>query len=110
MANTKLLEREIHNLAAGHSRRTTLTFGVVYQTPLEKLRRVPEIARAAVQSRSGCTFVRCSLTAFGASSLDHELLFDNATLDPDTIAADRSAVMMTLLESFADEGLEFADA
>jgi len=108
MANTKLLEREIHNLAAGHSRRTTLTFGVVYQTPLEKLRRVPEIARAAVQSRPGCTFVRCSLTAFGASSLDHELLFDNATLDPDAIAADRSAVMMTLLESFADEGLEFA--
>ena len=108
MANTKLLEREIHNLAEGQSRRSILAFGLVYQTPLDKLERVPELARAAVEARKGCKFVRCTLTAFGASSLDHELLFDIASLDPDVMAADRSAVMIGLLRAFADEGLEFA--
>ena len=39
MANTKLLEREIHNLAAGRNRRTTITFSLTYQTPIEKLER-----------------------------------------------------------------------
>jgi small-conductance mechanosensitive channel len=108
MANTKLLEREIHNLAEGHSRRTTLTFGLVYQTPTDKLERVPELARQAVEAQAGCSFIRCALTGFGPSSLDHELLYDNATLDPDAIAADRSRVMMSLLQAFEREGIAFA--
>jgi small-conductance mechanosensitive channel len=108
MANTKLLEREIHNLAKGHSRRTTLTFGLTYQTPPDKLERVRVIAREAVAAQSGCSFVRCSLIAFGPSSLDHELLYDNATLDPDAIAADRSDIMMMMMQAFEREGIAFA--
>lgn len=108
MANTKLLEREIHNLAEGRSRRATLTFGLTYQTPLVKLERVPELARAAVEARKGCKFVRCTLTGLAPSTLEHELLFDIASLDQDAIAADRSAVIMSLLKIFADEGVEFA--
>jgi small-conductance mechanosensitive channel len=108
MANTKLLEREIHNLAQGQDRRATLTFGLVYHTPIEKLERIPELARAAVATRKGCRFVRCTLAGLSPSSLDHELLFDIASLDPDVIAADRSAVMIALLKTFADEGVEFA--
>ena len=108
MANTKLLEREIHNLAEGRNRRTTINFGLTYQTPLDTLERVPELARAAVEARKGCKFVRCTLSALAPSSLDHELLFDIASLDPDAIAASRSAVMMSLLKIFADEGVTFA--
>jgi small-conductance mechanosensitive channel len=108
MANTKLLEREIHNLAEGRSRRATLTFGLVYQTPLEKLERVPELARSAVEARKGCKFVRCTVSGLAPSSLEHELLFDIKSLDQDVIAADRSAVIMSLLKIFADEGVELA--
>ncbi len=108
MANTKLLEREIHNLAQGQGRRATLTFGLVYQTPLDMLDRVPEFARTAVEGRKACKFVRCTIAGFGPSSLDHELLFDIASLDPDVIAADRSAVIKSLLKIFADQGVQFA--
>jgi small-conductance mechanosensitive channel len=108
MANTKLLEREILNLAQGQSRRLTLTFGLVYQTPPEKLRRVPELAKAAVDARKGCTFVRCTLTALAPSSLEHELLFEITSLDPDVIAEHRSAIIMSLVAAFAEEGIEFA--
>ena len=108
MANTTLLEREIHNLAQDQGRRATLTFGLVYQTPLEKLERVPEFTRTAVEGRKGCKFVRCTIAGFGPSSLDHELLFDIASLDPDVIAADRSAVIKSLLKVFDEEGVQFA--
>jgi small-conductance mechanosensitive channel len=108
MANTKLLEREIHNLADGRSRRMTLTFGLVYQTPAERLERVCELARAAVEERKGCKFVRCSISALAPSSLDHELLFEIASLDQDVIAGHRSAIIMNLLRAFAAEGIEFA--
>ncbi|MEJ7777464.1 MAG: mechanosensitive ion channel domain-containing protein [Sphingomicrobium sp.] len=108
MANTKLLEQEIRNLADGLVRRTTLNFGVVYQTGPDMLKRIQEITHEAVNAQRGCGFVRCSMTAFGPSSLDHEVVYDTASVDPNVIAADRSAIMMRLIEAFAAEKVEFA--
>jgi small-conductance mechanosensitive channel len=108
MANTKLLDQEIRNLAEGQSRRTTLTFGVTYQTSPEQLGDIPEIARKAVESRRGCMFVRCSMTAFGPSSLDHELLFDTESVDLNVVATDRTAIMMKLIRDFAARNIGFA--
>ena len=108
MANTKLLEQEIHNFAGGHSRRTTLLFGVVYQTPPDLLEQIPELARGVVTSRSGCSFIRCAITGFGASSIDFEFLFDSATVDIDLVTADRTAIVADLMRTFAMHGIEFA--
>lgn len=108
MANTKLLDQEIRNMASAELRRVTLNFGVIYQTSPKKLRRVMEIARKAVERHKGCTLFRCSMTGFGSSSLDFELIYDNATLDFTVIAADRTAIMIELIETFAKEGIEFA--
>ncbi|HVM21735.1 MAG TPA: mechanosensitive ion channel domain-containing protein [Sphingomicrobium sp.] len=108
MANTKLLEQEIHNLAEGNSRRMTLPFGLIYQTPPEQLERLPEIASQAVGTQRGCRFVRCAMVGFGASSLDHELVYDNMTLDPERMAANRTAIMIALIRAFAEEGIQFA--
>jgi small-conductance mechanosensitive channel len=108
MANTKLLDQEIRNLAEGQSRRTSLNFGITYQTPTEKLEAIPDLARQAVESRGGCAFVRCAMTGFGPSSLDHELLFDVTTVDPNVLAADRTAIMMHILREFAERKIEFA--
>ena len=108
MANTKLLEQEIRNLALGATRRTTLTFGVVYHTGPDKLDRLREIGKEAVKTHKGCGFVRCAMTGFGPSSLDHELVFDTASVDPNVIAANRTAVMMSVIRAFAAEGIEFA--
>ena len=53
MANTKLLEREIHNYAGGRSRRSQLPFGVVYQTRPDELEKISSLAKGAVESRKG---------------------------------------------------------
>jgi small-conductance mechanosensitive channel len=108
MANTKLLEREIHNYAGGRTRRSQLPFGLVYQTPPEALEKVTSLAKAAVESRKGCVFVRCAILGFGPSSIDFELLFDSRTTDTNKMAADRTAVALAILRSFAEHGLEFA--
>ena len=108
MANTKLLEREIQNFAAGHSRRTTLLFGLVYHSSPDLLAQVPELARGVIRGRSGCTFVRCAILGFGPSSIDFELIYDSATLDPDIVGADRTAIVIELLRTFAAHELEFA--
>jgi small-conductance mechanosensitive channel len=108
MANTQLLEQEIHNFAGGHTRRTTFNFGLVYQTPPDVIEQVPELARSVVESRSGCSFIRCAVRGFGASSIDFDLLFDSATVDIGMVCADRTAILADLMRVFASEGIEFA--
>ena len=109
MANTKLLEREIHNLADGRSRRTTLSFILPFTTPPAMLARVPDIARAAVETCKGCKIIRCVMTAFAATGIEHELIFENRTLDGDRLAADRSAIMLALVTHFAEQDIAFAE-
>ena len=108
MSNTKLLEREIHNFAEGQSRRSSLPFGLVYQTSPEQLEKVPSLAKGAVESRKGCHFVRCAILGFGPSSIDFEMIFDSASVDVNKVAADRTAVAIALLQAFAKHGLEIA--
>ncbi|MGI8704485.1 MAG: mechanosensitive ion channel family protein [Sphingomicrobium sp.] len=108
MANTQLLEQEIHNFAGGSSRRTRFEFGLIYQTPPDVIEQVPELARSAVESRSGCEFVRCSATGFGSSSIDFELYFDSATVEISVVTANRTAVLVALMRMFQTHGIEFA--
>jgi small-conductance mechanosensitive channel len=108
MANTKLLEREIRNYAGGRMRRSQLPFGLVYRTSPDELEKVTSLAKAAVESRKGCSFVRCAILGFGPSSIDFELLFDVRSTDANKVAADRSAVALAILRSFAEHKLEFA--
>jgi small-conductance mechanosensitive channel len=108
MSNTKLLEREIHNFNEGRSRRSALPFGLVYRTPPDDLEKVMSLAKAAVESRKGCTFVRCAILGFGPSSIDFELLYDSRSVDVNKVAADRTAVALAVLRTFADHGIEFA--
>ena len=108
MANTKLLEREIRNFNQARSRRSSLPFGLVYRHSPDELGKVPSLAKGAVESRKGCTFTRCAILGLGASSIDFELLFDSRSSDINKVAADRTAVALALMRSFAEHGLEFA--
>ncbi|HEX2803504.1 MAG TPA: mechanosensitive ion channel domain-containing protein [Sphingomicrobium sp.] len=108
MANTKLLDQEIHNFAEGQSRRTALPFGVIYQTSPDKLATIPEIARAAVDNRTGCAFIRCPMMRFVDSSIDFELLYESVTIDIDVVATDRTAIMLEIIGKFAEAGIDFA--
>ena len=108
MANTKLLEREIHNLADAGGRRVTMTFGLTYQTPPAKLAQVEALAKAAVEAQPGCKLVRCLITALAPSALDHELVWDDKAIDPDNISRHRAGIALALISSFAKEGLTFA--
>jgi small-conductance mechanosensitive channel len=108
MANTKLLEREIHNYAEGQNRRSELPFGVIYQTSPEQLEKVMSLAKGAVESRKGCNFVRCAILGFGPSSIDFEFIYESQSVDIGTVAADRTAVALALMKAFAKHGIQFA--
>ncbi len=99
MANTKLLEREIHNLAEAKGRRITLYLAVGGQTSVASIDAVTAAAEAAVAAQKGCKLVRCALSGTGGGALGFDLVYDDSTRDNDRIAADRAAVLRSLIES-----------
>src|SRR4029079_17162732 len=66
MANTKLLEREIHNLAQSKSRRMTIYLAISGKASGETIDTVAAAADKAVSAQKGCKLVRCVLSGAGA--------------------------------------------
>jgi small-conductance mechanosensitive channel len=108
MANTKLLEQEVRNLAEAKVRRVTLPFNLTYKTSPETLERLPAIAEEAMKSVKTAKLVRCVATAFAPSSIDCELVYDDRTISPDTLAHHKSDVIIGIARAFAREKIEFA--
>jgi hypothetical protein len=52
--------------------------------------------------------VRCGATAFGPSSIECELVYDDRTRDPDTLARHKSAIIIGIKRVFEREGIAFA--
>jgi small-conductance mechanosensitive channel len=98
MANTKLLEREIHNMAAAKARRMTLYVAIAIDTPSAKLAGIPQAAAAAVGAGSGCQLVRCVATGVGSGAIGFELVYDDKAIDNNRSAENRSAILLDLIE------------
>jgi small-conductance mechanosensitive channel len=109
MANTKLLEQEVRNLAEAKVRRITLPFSLTYQTSAETLERLPGIAEQVLKAVKTAKLVRCIPTAFAPSSIDCELVYDDRTISPDTLAHHKADVIVGLSRAFARDKIDIAD-
>ncbi|WP_443971181.1 mechanosensitive ion channel family protein [Sphingobium sp. CR28] len=107
ISNAQLLQKEITSLQTLAQRRVTFTLGLIYQTPMEVLERVPAILKEVAES-CRLTFVNAGITGFGASSLNFDLNVD--VPDPDThdYFMSRHRLALAIVARFNAEGIEFA--
>lgn len=107
-SNSDLLNSRIRNYKRMRERRIVFTVGVVYQTPKEKLEKIPEIIREVVEAQERVRFDRAHFKEFGPSSLNFEVVY--WVLDPDyTLYMNiQQAINLAIFERFAQEGIEFA--
>ena len=108
VSNSDLLNSRIRNFKRMNRRRVSLTFGVVYQTPREKLERIPEMIKSIVTAVPGTRFDRAHFKAFGASSLDFEAVYFVEKPDLPAMMDVQQTVNLELISRFAAEGIEFA--
>jgi small-conductance mechanosensitive channel len=108
ISNSDLLASRIRNFKRMTERRVMLPFGVIYQTPHEKLERIPAILKEIVESVEMTRFDRAHFKAFGASSLDFEAVY--WVLSPGMVDfMDRQQMVnLELVRRFEQEGIEFA--
>jgi len=101
MANTKLLEREIHNMAAAKMRRVTIHLAVGGEASGASIDAVSAAVAKAVSDQKGCKLVRCALSGAGGGALAFELVYDDPTNNADKIVEDRSQILRQLIEQLA---------
>ena len=109
MANTKLLEREIHNLAEAKARRIAISMAVAGAGP-DQLDQIAAITEATVNEVKGCKLVRCVVTGVGSGAIAHDLVYDDKAIDNDRIARNRSAILKAMMAALAGAGFELVRA
>lgn len=110
MANTKLLEREIHNLTHARARRITLYLAIGGDKSAAAVDLVGEAAGNAVAAQKGCKMVRFVLSGAGAGAFAYDLVYDDVSRDNDVLARNRSAILRSLIEQLEAHKLTLARA
>ncbi len=108
IANNDLLKSRIRNYKRMQERRVVFTIRVTYQTPYDRLVRIPTMIREIIEAQPQTRFDRAHFSTYGDFSLDFEIVYymldPNYTLYMDT----QQAINLALFRRFAEEGIDFA--
>lgn len=109
VANSELTKAQLNNFGAMERRRTTFSIGVTYDTPLEKLKRIPDMIREIIDSHGDKTEVaRIHFTTFGDFSLNYSITYYVNSKEYNVFADIQQDVNFRILEKFEAENIEMA--
>lgn len=106
--NSSLLQSRIRNFQQMHQRRVVFTFGVLYETPLEKLRSIPPLLKSLVEKQKMTRFDRAHFLKWGDSSIDFEVVYFVLCPDYNAFMDVHQLINFELIECFRRDGINFA--
>jgi len=75
LSNNELTATRVQNFKKLKERRIVFSFGVVYQTPLEKLKKINGLIPSIIKEQSLVRFDRCHFIQFDDSALSFEVVY-----------------------------------
>lgn len=106
--NQTLTSSNVHNYKKMKERRIQFSFGILYETPLEKVKKIPLIMKEIITAEENVKFVRAHFRSFGDSSLDFEVIYFMLTDDYEEYMNVQQSINLKMIENFANEKIEFA--
>jgi small-conductance mechanosensitive channel len=107
-SNSDLLKSRIRNYKRMYERRVVFSVGVVYQTPSEKLERIPGMLRDIVEEQADVRFDRAHFSELGAFSLNFEIVYFVQASDFNLYMDRHQAICLEIFRRFEQEGIAFA--
>ena len=107
-SNNDLLKSRIRNYKRMAHRRVVFSIGVTYQTPFEKLQKIPKMVEDIITDVGLARFDRCHFFSYGDSSLDFEIVYHVQDRDYNLFMDIQQEINLKLFEKFETEGIEFA--
>jgi small-conductance mechanosensitive channel len=108
VSNADLLKSRIRNFKRMYERRVVFSVGVSYDTPPERVARIPTIVREAITSQADTRFDRSHFNAYLDSSLNVETVYYVLSPDYNRYMDIQQAVNLELLRRFGEERIDFA--
>jgi len=107
-SNNDLLKSRVRNYKRMSERRVLFSFGVVYQTSLEKLKGIKEIVTDIIIKVEKARFDRVHFKDYGDSSLNFEVVYFVSDPDYNIYMDVQETINHEIFRRFAEEGIEFA--
>ena len=107
-SNNDLLGSRIRNFGRMFERRVVFNLGVTYQTPRNKLERIPEIVREAIESQENTRFDRSHFSKYADFSLNFESVYYVLAADYNLYMDIQQSINLAMHRRFEEEGIEFA--
>jgi small-conductance mechanosensitive channel len=107
-SNADLLKSRIRNFKRMLERRVEFTIALTYETPPDKLRRVPQWLREAVKTQQRTRFDRAHFKQFGESAMVFEVVYYVLDSDYNVYMDVHQAISFAIGERLARERVDFA--
>jgi len=107
-SNADLLQSRIRNYKRMFERRILFSFGVLYETPADKLERIPQLVREIVEAHEQVRFDRAHFKEFGDFSLNFEVVYFVKSADYNVYMNIQQAINLELLRRLQADGVGFA--
>lgn len=108
ITNSKITEEVIQNFTRMKERRVVGKLGVVYQTPVEKIKKIDKIIEDSIRKQELVRFDRVSLLKFSDFSLDFEFVYYVLTPDYNQYIKINEEILIEIAKKFKEEGIDFA--
>lgn len=108
LANSVLTNESLRNFKKLRKRRIVFHFGVTYDTPIEKLKKIPDMVRKIVDSNEFATVDRIHFKEFGDFSLNFEIVYYMNSKDYAKYMDTQQEINFAIKEAFEKEGIEMA--
>lgn len=108
VSNSELTSTRINNYKKMQKRRIVFSFGVEYDTPVKKLKKIKGIVKKIISKVDGADLDRVHFKVFGDFSLNYEVVYFVKTGDYNKYMDIQEEINLKLKEEFENEKIGFA--
>jgi len=108
MSNSALTNGKIANYGEMEYRRLVHKLGVVYETPVLKMKKIPGLIKEIIDSTKDAVFDRCHFIEFGNFSLDFELVYYIPTNNYLRAMEAQQEINLEIMKIFEENEITFA--
>lgn len=106
--NATLISATIQNFQSLQERRSVVEVGVTYDTPAEKLEKIPGMTQKILDDTPDLRFNRANFSALGASAFNFEIVYYVTTADYMVFMERQQTFLLALVRAFNEAGISFA--
>ena len=108
ISNNELTGARVQNFKKMEKRRVVSSFGILYETPIEKIKNIKQIVKNIFNNLENTELSRVHFKQLGDFSLNFEVVYNITTGDYNTYMDAQEKFNLALMEAFESEGIEFA--